>query len=209
MEKVITKDGSITFHNKEFDEHYHSLTGAKEEAREKYARPTLEFFGENLPKKIRILDFCFGLGYNSLVFLEELAKAGFNGEVEVVGIDNDIEIVTEGKKILKDQIDNHVYGNEKVNLKVEIGDAADIINELEGTFDICFFDPFSPKKCPKLWTFEVFDKVFKLMSKKSILTTYSCARVVRDNMRQAGFDVKDGPIIGRWAPATLGLKNTN
>jgi tRNA U34 5-methylaminomethyl-2-thiouridine-forming methyltransferase MnmC len=207
MEKITTKDGSITYFNDEFQEHYHSLTGASEEAREKYAVPALSFINEKLKDKdISVLDFCYGLGYNSIIFIDELRKSKIDVKVEVVGIDNDIEIVSEGKKILRELIDKRIYSDDKVFLKVELGDASKIIKKLDNKFDICFFDPFSIKKCPKLWTEEVFKDVFKLMKKPSILLTYSCARLVRENMKKAGFIIKDGPCIGRNTPSTIAIK---
>jgi len=61
----------------------------------------------------------------------------------------------------------------------------------------------TPKKCPELWTFEFFSDIKKVMKKGGVLATYSCARSVRENLIQAGFHVKDGPCVGRWAPSTL------
>ena len=40
------------------------------------------------------------------------------------------------------------------------------------------------------------------MNKDAILATYSCAGIVRRNLKEVGFKVKDGPIVGRWAPGT-------
>jgi tRNA U34 5-methylaminomethyl-2-thiouridine-forming methyltransferase MnmC len=74
-------------------------------------------------------------------------------------------------------------------------------------FDFVFFDPFSPKKCPELWTEEVFGDVFRIMKFDGMLATYSCARKVRDAMKSVGFEVKDGPKVKRWAPSTLAFKN--
>ena len=44
------------------------------------------------------------------------------------------------------------------------------------------------------------------MIKESILATYSCARIVRDNLKEAGFEVFDGPSVGRRAPSTIAKK---
>jgi tRNA 5-methylaminomethyl-2-thiouridine biosynthesis bifunctional protein len=74
-------------------------------------------------------------------------------------------------------------------------------------FDVCMFDPFSPKKCPKLWDEKIFKEVYGLLNEKAILTTYSCARIARNNMKKIGFDVKNGPSIGRKAPSTIAIKN--
>ena len=69
-----------------------------------------------------------------------------------------------------------------------------------------FFDPFSPKRMPELWTPEVFALAYEHMVPGGVLTTYSCARQVREAMRRSGFTVKDSSKIGRWAPSTLAVK---
>jgi tRNA U34 5-methylaminomethyl-2-thiouridine-forming methyltransferase MnmC len=44
------------------------------------------------------------------------------------------------------------------------------------------------------------------MKKGGKLATYSCARVVRENLVAAGFSVSDGPCVGRRAPGTVAVK---
>ena len=61
-QKIITLDGSVTLYNAEFDEPYHSKSGAIEEALEKYVRPT----GIIGSSRLVVVDYCFGLGYNAL-----------------------------------------------------------------------------------------------------------------------------------------------
>jgi len=247
MEKYITADGSITFYNEEFEEHYHSKTGAREEALKKHVTPALEYLKsekqlENI-EYIKILDFCFGLGYNSYVFIEEIRKILPNIKIKVIGLENDIDIINEGKKIFKDFFDKYIYPDDNVEIELIIGDAKVEVNKLsiemnknnmtpeeefkevikdyknkditfsndsskekKEKFSICFFDAFSPGKCPDLWTEDVFMDIFSIMKEKSILTTYSCARKPRRNMESAGFIVKDGPCVGRWAPSTNAIK---
>ncbi len=69
-----------------------------------------------------------------------------------------------------------------------------------------FLDPFSPKKCLQLWTKEFFDNIHRVMKKKSRLATYSCARIVRDNLKSAGFMIQDGPKLWRRGPSTIAIK---
>jgi tRNA U34 5-methylaminomethyl-2-thiouridine-forming methyltransferase MnmC len=57
-----------------------------------------------------------------------------------------------------------------------------------------------------MWTNEFFIDIRNKMKENGRLSTYSCARFVRDNLRQAGFIVKDGPIIGRKSPSTIAVK---
>ena len=65
MKLIKTKDNSFTFFNEEFQEHYHSISGALEEANKKFIEPL------ELKDGMTILDICFGLGYNTLAAIEK------------------------------------------------------------------------------------------------------------------------------------------
>jgi tRNA U34 5-methylaminomethyl-2-thiouridine-forming methyltransferase MnmC len=214
--KTITKDNSITFISSKYDEAYHSLTGAKEEAFKKYSEPCKI---KELAKKgqINILDVCFGLGYNSAAALEVALKANSKCKIEIIGLENDESILKkaleldpgiEHFELIKQAIKSKdkTFENKQIKIKIIIKDARESITEINTKFDAVFFDPFSPRKCPELWTAEFFSDVNKVMKKGAILATYSCAKSVRKNMETAGFVVKDGPIVRRWSPGTLGIK---
>ncbi len=88
-----------------------------------------------------------------------------------------------------------------------MGDARKTITKLpDKEFDIIFLDPFSPKKCPELWTEEFLKNIYQKTAQGGILTTYSCAKEVRENLTKAGFNVTNGPTIGRRGPATIATK---
>lgn len=220
--KVETKDGSVTFHNLEFDETYHSISGAKEEAMLKFVGPCKIKELALTVGKVKILDFCFGLGYNSAAAIEACLNINPECKVEIVGLENDETIINAinevdnvfdnynlikelAKKDIVDGVKEYLNGN--ITIKLIMGDALNTVNLLDDGFDAVFFDPFSPKKCPWLWSSSVFSSVFKVMKNGGILATYSCARTVRDNLASAGFKVFDGPIVGRRAPSTIAVKN--
>jgi len=208
MKKVITNDGSLTFYNKEFDDIYHSRTGALEEAFEKFAKPC------KLKNGMKVLDICFGLGYNSLAAIS-LAN------VDIIALEIDKAILEKIKnnnifnnknnnyniknnyKKIKTAAKNFEYEDSKISLKIMLGDARETIKTLNEKFDVVFLDPFSPKKHKELWTEEFFSEIKKKMNKNAILATYSCAKIIRNNFINAGFFVKDGPCIGRRSPCTL------
>ncbi|MBI2134431.1 hypothetical protein HYU09_00435 [Candidatus Woesearchaeota archaeon] len=227
MQQTITKDNSITFYSEKYSEHYHSTSGALDESFGKFAMPC------RLKNGMRVLDVCFGLGYNSLAAIS-LA------DVEIVALENDPMILKliknikmpedytfVGNKIKNTETNNYNkndptlemlennyekikiaaekldYEDDKLKLRIIIGDARETIKELDGKFDAVFLDPFSPKKCRELWTKEFFSDIRKLMKKDSILSTYSCASIVRKNLTDAGFRVTDGPSVGRRAPSTI------
>ncbi len=64
----FTNDGSVGLYNTDFDDIYHSATGALTEAYEKFIAPVDM---DKLMKKnsVAILDICYGIGYNSKSFL--------------------------------------------------------------------------------------------------------------------------------------------
>ncbi len=214
MEKIITKDGSETFRNSEIDETYHSISGAKEEAIKKFVETCL-IKEKSMKSEIAILDFCFGLGYNSCAAIDAILETNKNCNTLIICLENNFEILSKiseinppfkSYSIIKEVAKTRKYESDKLNIYLIYGDATKIIKKLPYKFDAVFFDPFSPKKSLLLWTEEVFKDVFDLMKKDSILATYSCARIVRDNMKNAGFIVKDGPVVGRRSPGTLGIR---
>ena len=211
MKLVKTKDNSFTFFSEEFDEHYHSLSGAEEEAIKKYAEQA-GFDGSS----VRILDVCFGLGYNSAATIDKILGLNKNCKVSIIGLENDLEIIEKInslrpsfksysliKKLNKNSLEVH---KDNIKIKLIIGDALKTIKDVFGKFDVVFLDPFSPKKCPSLWSYSFFKNIFDKMNDNSKLITYSCARVVRDNLIKAGFKVKDGANVGRYAPSTIAIK---
>ncbi len=98
LRTVETKDGSITFWNEEYKEHYHSPAGARLEAVEKYVVPGR--LRERLKQgAVHLLDVCFGLGYNSLAAMEMAAegirhKASGTSELHVTAL----EMAAEGMR---------------------------------------------------------------------------------------------------------------
>jgi chorismate dehydratase len=217
MEQIKTKDGSFTFRNKEYDELYHSISGAEEEAVKKYAGTS--GFDKLIKKQdsINILDICFGLGYNTAAALDYIWNLDKSVKINVVGLEKDKEILDkineinssfENYNLIKKSIKNNLeYKNEKFNIKIILGDAKKTIKRLDTKFDAVFFDPFSPNKNPELWTEAFFRDIFRLMKQNAVLTTYSCAVKIRKNLKNAGFIVKDGPCVGRRAPSTIAIKH--
>ena len=214
MEKIITKDGSATYHNEKYDEAYHSLTGAKEEAVKKYAEPC-DIRGLARKGSVKILDVCFGLGYNSAAAIDAALEANPGCKIKITGLENDqcildkarsLETTFRNYELIKEIAERHKAERGNIEMELLFGDARERIKGIDGSFDAVFLDPFSPKKCPELWTEDFFRDIHKLMKKGAVLATYSCAGQIRKNMEKAGFEVKDGPVVRRWAPGTLAIK---
>ena len=214
--KIITADNSETFMNKQVGECYHSLKGAAEEALQKYAIPCKI---KEIAKtgKIKILDVCFGLGYNSAMAISVALEANPDCDIEVIGLEYDPEIINKIQEVTPSIAFYSYYkqltpqklefSQGKINVKVLLGDANETAKQLnENYFDAVFFDPFSPKTAPEMWQVPLFQEMWRVMKSTGILATYSCARMARDNMAQAGLMYDDGPVWGRRGPGTIATK---
>ena len=207
MKNIITKDGSTSFLDEEIGESYHSETGALEESFEKFVKPA------QVKDGFKILDICFGIGYNSLCAVHK------HRDISIIGLENDPKIIS---KIMDIEVPDYLredyeiikrsskgrYLDKPRGIKIDIviGDAKKSVKELKEKFDAVFLDPFSPKKAPEMWGLEFFEEIYRVMKLGGRLTTYSCSRIVRDNLRKTGFKVIDGPCIGRRSPSTIGIK---
>lgn len=218
LKKTITNDSSETFYNPDYDETYKSTSGAVQESVEKFARPARV---QEIASRgaINLLDICFGLGYNSAAAIDLILGKNPNCKVSIVGLENDPEIMAKTAEVspgfkhysaIQNATKKMHFSEGNIDINLIAGDARKTIKLLEGNyglFDAVFLDPFSPKKCPELWTAEFLSNIIKLMRKGAILTTYSCAGIVRKNLSKAGFSVKEGPCIGRRSPSLVAIKS--
>jgi tRNA U34 5-methylaminomethyl-2-thiouridine-forming methyltransferase MnmC len=127
---------------------------------------------------------------------------------KILEIDADFSSYSSIKTFVKQFLEEGVnkYEKDKIKLIMVFGDAREKIREVNNKADFVFFDAFSPNKVPEMWTKDFFTNIFNKMKKNGKLSTYSCARFVRDNLKQAGFIIEDGPIIGRRSPSTIARK---
>ena len=229
MKKRTTKDGSETFYNEEYGDLYHATTGAVEESFRKYIEPCgiAELAARG---RLDLLDIGFGLGYNFCAALDAAMQANPACRINIISLEKHQDILAKTQEIAPPLLrhyhlvqslaslenKNLAYGPvkqlQKDNLCLEIimGGAEQIAKKLfpshEARFEAVLHDAFAPRKNPELWTAEFFSDIRRLMKKKAVLATYSCARHVRDNLKQAGFTVSDGPKVGRRGPSSVAKK---
>ncbi len=196
---IQTSDKSFTLFNQTFQEHYHSTTdGALQETLHKHIFPSFAYF-KNKPK-LRILDICFGLGYNTLCAIK-YAKIYGIGALEIHSPEMDSSLLESLKnfnyprelnqEIFTPLIKNHFYKDKNVEVFLHLGNAREILADFkaqqESPFDIVFQDAFSPNKNPLLWTYEYFKTLFLLTQKDCLVTTYSQNSAMLYSAFLAGF----------------------
>lgn len=90
----ITQDGSIGLFNTSVDDIYHSSSGAYLEALDKFINPSglEEFLEEN--KTAKILDICYGMGYNTKTAIKTCLKIGSDASLFVDALEYDVDVFT-------------------------------------------------------------------------------------------------------------------
>ena len=219
LDPKITEDGSYTYFSEEFQEHYHSFAGAKREAEEKFLIPCRIATQAQTKSRLRLLDICYGLGHNTAAALTEIWRVNPDCAVEVIALENDPAIAPAAfqndllspwspvvAKLLGRLSQTFTVQTPRLQAQLLIGDARQTIQEAIAQgfkADAIFLDPFSPPKCPQLWTVEFFELVAQCLDKQGYLATYSCAAAIRQAMAMADLKFGGTPGVGRRSPGTL------
>jgi tRNA U34 5-methylaminomethyl-2-thiouridine-forming methyltransferase MnmC len=225
-----TADGSATFYSETFGEWFHSRSGAYDEARSTYVQATQLVQRAETQGHITILDVCYGLGYNTAAALESLWAVRPEVPIRLVGLELDTTVPSAAiaQGLLDDwpapvqaalaaianphptslsQIWPGDFSKEThLTADLLIGDARQQIQTLvKAGFqaDVVFLDPFSPPRCPQLWTVEFLNLVAQCLHPRGILATYSCAAAVRTALQLAGLHIGSLAAPGRRWPSTL------
>lgn len=220
----VTADGSFTFFSQEFGEAFHSHFGAKQESFLKFVSPTQINLAAQKPV-LRLLDICYGLGYNTAAALQTIWAVNPNCYVELIGLELDLAVPQaamehhlldnwnyEYTPILRQLACEQQAQTERLNARLFIGDARrDIsrLHQLGFQADAIFLDPFSPPQCPQLWTVEFIKQVAMCLHSDGILATYSCAAAVRTALLAAGLQIGSTPPVGRRSPGTVAAHPRN
>ena len=203
QEYFQTKDGSNTLYSKKYNQYFHDIkTGAILESLTKHVIPAFDYHKNS--KHLKILDICFGLGYNTLSTIYYILKNNLDINIEIYSPEFDLELIKslENFKYPKefDSISNIIktlsktfkYEDENIKIEIFIGDARKYIRnykkELEG-IDIVYQDAFSSEVNKELWSVEYFKDIYKLCSENTIITSYSVSTNIRLSMFEAGFEI--------------------
>lgn len=90
---VQTQDGSTGLFNTKVDDIYHSSYGAYTEALTKFITPSGLINKLKDKSSIKILDICYGMGYNSKCVIEKILQTDFVGEIFIEALEIDFYVV--------------------------------------------------------------------------------------------------------------------
>lgn len=205
IRKIITTgDGSKTIQLQDWDEQYHSMHGAVNEAYHVFIDMGFSYM-TNEP--ISILEIGFGTGLNALITLIEAEKN--KRPVHYTGIEAypiTIEEVSQLDYIatLKADTFREAFSEmhrsaweNKIKLapyfsfckqKKDFKDISD-----SQLYDLIYFDAFGARVQPELWTEIIFEKMYNALTENGVLVTYSAKGSVRRAMQSVGFFVERLP----------------
>jgi SAM-dependent methyltransferase len=187
-EFIITDDGSLSL---KFQDTMHSYIGALKERLHAYSIPS------RISERKRLLDICSGFGYNALYALYHNPKLKVDmvekfWEISAVSLiislpENYSFLAPEFERI-KGSIEkklheigvlkNLAYPNDP-NITLHIGEAEEILSEMQDKFDVIFFDPYKSEVSPELFTIEFVKLMLDRLEESGIFLTYLSNYAIR------------------------------
>ena len=200
----------------EYNESYKTKSvGAYTESLHKFVKGT-NIIERAKEKEVRVLDICFGVGLNLAVTIDEALKYNITNRIHAVSVEKDSSLINivknthilmpvNGYKLLRNLLNNNIYNN--FSLELYIQNAVDFIYSLNHKFDIIYFDPFSKKHNSEMWSDNMFHKLYSLLERGGVLTTYASSKSIKESLANAGFSISSLVSLGsRYQPATKAVK---
>ena len=223
LRALETADGSLSLHSDHFDEAFHSSAGALDEAEAKFVRPAeLERFSPAC--ELKLLDVCFGLGYNSAAVMRALPETNppwlqwWGMEVDQRplewALNHQLFCDLWPGAVLQRLGQLHQSGNWNDcggQGTMLWGDARQNLKTLPSScqLDLILLDAFSPGRCPQLWSEEFLGALASRLAPGGRLLTYCRAAAVRSSLRRAGLTLRSLlPTTGQgieWSSGTLAV----
>jgi len=210
-EIILTSDGSNSLFVESLNEHFHSHFGALQESEHIFicsglCSPELIHF-----EKFSIFEMGLGTGLNAFLtyyHAQKLKKKVFYESVELYPVTQE-EYLRLNYAQLVNEINAEAIFNKihtcKWNIPQSLSHnfilqkhALSILNfdfPVE-KYNLIYFDAFSPKVQPELWTRALFEKLYSSLQPKGILVTYCTKGIVKNRLREVGFEIEKlpGPI---------------
>ncbi|RYH72331.1 SAM-dependent methyltransferase [Flavobacteriaceae bacterium 144Ye] len=201
---ITTADGSKTIQIEDWNEQYHSVHGAIQEAMHVFILHGFFCFLDS-HKPISILEIGFGTGLNAFITLLESEKSNLHinytgveaypvTQEEVDALNYTEQLKTNNTLFSKlHQYDWEVLHH--ITPKFSLTKQQKFFKEIDAVaeYDLIYFDAFGARVQPELWTEVIFELMYKALKPKGVLVTYSAKGSVRRAMQAVGFSVEKLP----------------
>lgn len=219
---ITTADGSKTIQIEEWNEQYHSIHGAIQEANHVFIGQGLFFCLDrklgngntaktagtrSIPDDISILEIGFGTGLNA--FLTLLKAAEHQCNIRYVGIEAypvtsgeiaELDYANQLNIPVKDVLFKEMHAIPwEVDLQLTphftLKKQKMLFKDItaQNEFDLIYFDAFGARVQPELWTQYIFQLMFDALRGDGVLVTYAAKGSVRRALLAVGFKVEKLP----------------
>lgn len=221
-EVVTTRAGARAIRDRKTGELMHPVVGPAVEAERLYVAPSRlrERLADGDPRPLMLLDIGLGAGSNALAAWRASAARTAGRVLEIVSFDRSLGALAlalgashaadfgfdeasgaAGAAVLA--LRTHDAGHAR--WRCVLGALPDTLASLDdASADVVFWDPFSPRANPELWTARAFTALRRVCRSGATVHTYSGATATRSAMLLGGFAVGVGPATGENKYATHG-----
>ena len=230
---ITTADGSKTIQIEDWNEQYHSMHGAIQEAKHVFIKHGLHHvchFDNNIvdmeepQQEISVLEIGFGTGLNAFITCLEAVNLKF--KINYVGVEaypvslDEIHQLNYAEQL---GVSNTLFSNihncswekvHEIHSKFSLTKQQKYFKDIseKNAFNLIYFDAFGARVQPELWTESIFKTMYKALKYKGVLVTYSAKGSVRRALQSVGFVVERlvGPPGKReMLRATKGFEQLN
>ena len=222
-------NGQWSLHCTEVSETYHPVIGPESEAEQLYAG---QIYIERMNSLSEFVVWDIGLGGAANALSVINAASNYTGKLQLYSFEHNLEplilaIENSDKlpyiqpfiqiiyKLLSHRLLEFQYGSAHIKWQIIYGDFPEWLNRYtthstEDAFAVpppaaIFYDAFSPKKNPDMYTLDIFKKLRTALDENipCLLASYSRATLLRTTLLLAGFYVGRGAATGEKEETTV------
>ncbi len=220
---VRTERGGLAMLDRDSGEVMHPIVGALSEAESLYvAQSQLARRLQSGSGSFTLFDVGLGAGTNAaLAWRVSEARAEPARRLEIVSFDRTaaaLELALEPDHARDFGLDgaagdaarallrNGQHETAVTRWRLILGELPDTLREAVAPAELVFWDPFSSKTNPGLWSVAAFSAMHAMCAPDATLFTYSSATAVRSALVLAGFHVGEGLSTGAGRPTTAAAR---
>lgn len=217
-EIVVTSGGARAVRDAETGEVMHPVVGPLVEAERLYAGQS-RLAERLLAGPVTLFDVGLGAGSNAAAAwraAQRSAASGGAGLLTLVSFENELgalelalsspadfgldgELAAASRALLE----RGRHDSAHVRWRLAHGDVLEELAQAPERADVVFWDPFSPRANPSLWTEAAFAALRARCSDRALVFTYSASTPVRAALFLAGFFAGSGAAVGSKAETTV------
>jgi queuine tRNA-ribosyltransferase len=217
-EVVRTRKGLVAMRSLDAGEVMHPGVGPLVEAEQLYVRQSRlgERLRSTVGRNLVLFDVGMGAGSNAVAARIESERAPADAaRLELVSFERDLgalelalahpaEFAVQGEsgEAARALLAHGRHDSARTCWRLRHGDLLTALASETALADIVFWDPFSPKANPDLWTVAAFTAIRRVSNGHCTLFTYSASTAVRTALLLAGWTVGVGESIGEKAATT-------